>query len=494
MSVVKPIRGDAGSGVATHLQCPLCGNFAKSHAFQLSHIASAHPTYLDGVAMGRLGNIVMYQSGARLFHCAECFFTSRDFNKLYQHIISKHCLDETTAAEGAGVEDNGSEKLEKEADEKVKEIDEDVKEVDEEVKEAVEEMMEVSEDVKEVKEVHENLNELDKELKELDEELKELDKELKELDEEVKEVDEELKEVDEEVDGEVKEEDKELKEVDGEVKEEDGDINEIDKDMKGANEEDDAAPQSPKEVKDEDATSEMMISDVDNCVLVFDGDIYHCLICGWWKNKLKGSAITHVVRKHNIPREFASQRIRQDDPASTSTFTPKRLPSSGADEEDDDPLSGDLLKEEMEATAKVVRFSSNRYVCIICGWKNKMKGFTISHVVRSHDVPRPYSCKDCKCTFFLPSRLRQHIRRNHRPGRYACPFCCFRSQFLSGFRRHCSRCTAREEGEAGLCLVLDEEGREPVVVKEETKETRAGRKRARRLIEEAEDEDELMFF
>ncbi|XP_077440692.1 uncharacterized protein LOC144062828 [Vanacampus margaritifer] len=473
MSVVKQNRGDPCSGVASHLQCPLCGNFAKSHAFQLSHIASAHPTYLDSVAMGRLGNIVMYQSGARLFHCAECFFTSRDFNKLYQHIIAKHCLDEAAAAEGAGLEDNGSGKGEKEADEKVKEIDADVKKVDEEIKEADEEVMEVGE---EAKEVDEGLKELDEELKELDEELKELDEEVKEVGEELKEVGEELKELDIEVD----------KEVDGEVKE-------IDTDMKDANE-DDAIPQSPEEVKDEDATSEMMISDVDNSVIVFDGDMYHCLICGWWKNKLKGSAITHVVRKHNIPREFVSQRIRQGDPASTSTFMPKRHPSSGADEEEEDPLSGDLLKEEMEATAKVVRFCSNRYVCVICGWKNKMKGFAISHVVRSHDVPRPYSCKDCKCTFFLPSRLRQHIRRTHRPGRYACPFCCFRSQFLAGFRRHCSRCTAREEGEGGLGLVLDEEGRGPVVIKEETKETRAGRKRARRLIEEAEDEDELIYF
>ncbi|XP_037133872.1 zinc finger and BTB domain-containing protein 17-like isoform X1 [Syngnathus acus] len=423
MSVVKQTQGEAGGGVASHLQCPLCGNFAKSHAYQLSHMASAHPTYLDSVGVGRLGNILMYQSSAQLFHCAECFFTTRDFTKLYQHIITKHCLDETVAAErGTDVEYNGSKKGDKEADEEVKEAD--------------------------------------KEDMEVDEEVKEIDKQ----------VDEEVKEIDE--------------------------VKEVDEDLKDTNEEE-ATPQrlnSGEEVKDEDSMSERKICDVDERVLLFDGAMYQCLICGVWKNKLKGSAITHVVRKHRIPREFACQRIRQDNAASTSTFTPKRHPSNGMEEVEEEGLSVDLLKEEMEATAKVVHFRFNRYVCVICGWKTKMKGFAISHVVRRHNVARPYSCKDCNSSFFLPSRLQQHIRAVHRPGRYACPFCSFRSHFLAGFRRHCGRCTAREEGEWGLGLVMGEEGREVVMVKEETKETRAGRKRARRLIEETEDEDELMFF
>ncbi|XP_041822623.1 protein glass-like [Chelmon rostratus] len=177
---------------------------------------------------------------------------------------------------------------------------------------------------------------------------------------------------------------------------------------------------------------------------MFDGAGYRCLICGW-KNKLKGLGINHVVRKHNIPKSYATQAIRRD----AAAATPKQTQSSGAEEEEVVAgLSGELLKEEMEATAKVVGFSSNRFFCLICGWKTKLKGFAISHVVRSHDVERPYSCKDCKRSFFLPSRLQQHVRAAHRPGRYACPFCCFRSHFLGGFRRHCSRCNAREEGEA----------------------------------------------
>ncbi|XP_061693940.1 zinc finger protein 407-like [Syngnathoides biaculeatus] len=404
--------------MATYLQCPLCGNFAKCHAHQLSHVAAAHPTYLDSVAMGRLGNIIMYQSAARLFHCADCFFTSRDFTKLYQHIISKHCMDETaTVGEGADGEDDRSEKGDKEADEEGKELEEERKEVKEEEEEVDEE-----------------------------------------LEEDVKEADEEVKEVDEV--------------------------------MKEGNDADETTPQtqdSGENVKDEDASTERMISDADQSVLAFNGDLYRCLICNWWKNKLKVVAVNHAVRKHGIPREFVVQRIRQDDDATSFI----RHLSGGADEDDEDGLSGDRLKEELKATSKVVGFFSGRYVCLICGWKTKRKGFVINHVVRSHNVERPYRCKDCKRSFFLPSRLLQHVRAAHRPGRFACPFCCFRSHFLVGFRRHCGRCAARE----GLGMAMGEEGRGGLLaVKEETKETRAGRKRARRLIEEADDEDELMLF
>lgn len=91
MSVILQTRGKVGGGVTAHLQCPCCGHFSKSHARQLSHIASAHPSCLDDVPVGRLGNILMFQSTAQLFHCTTCFYTSRDFTKLYKHIITKHC-------------------------------------------------------------------------------------------------------------------------------------------------------------------------------------------------------------------------------------------------------------------------------------------------------------------------------------------------------------------------------------------------------------------
>lgn len=123
-----------------------------------------------------------------------------------------------------------------------------------------------------------------------------------------------------------------------------------------------------------------------------------------------------------------------------------------------------------------------------------LAGFAISHVVRSHDVERPYSCKECQRTFFLPSRLQQHISAAHRPGRYACPFCCFRSHFLGGFRRHCSRCNAREgregEGEVGVGEAEEEENEEEG--EEEGEERRVERKRRRtaRVIKEEEEDDD----
>lgn len=116
-------------------------------------------------------------------------------------------------------------------------------------------------------------------------------------------------------------------------------------------------------------------------------------------------------------------------------------------------------------------------------------------MVRSHDVERPYSCKDCKRSFFLPSRLQQHVRASHRPGRYACPFCCFRSHFLGGFRRHCSRCNAREEEEeeeegGGGGGGEEEENEEEE--EEERRERRGVRKRRRteRVIEDDDDEED----
>lgn len=116
-------------------------------------------------------------------------------------------------------------------------------------------------------------------------------------------------------------------------------------------------------------------------------------------------------------------------------------------------------------------------------------GFVLTHIERNHEVERPYACKECSQSFFLPSRLQQHLRTAHRPGRYACPFCWFRSEFLGGFRRHCSRCNAREE-EGGVPVgggggEQEEEMEEP---QEERKETR-GMRRRRSLGKKMEEEE-----
>lgn len=271
MSVIIQTRGEVGGGVAAHLQCPICGHYSKSHAHQLSHMAASHPSCLDGVVVGRLGNIMMYQSTARLFHCSSCFYTSKDFNKLYKHIITKHCVDEMEGGGGVGGDD-GSDGGEKEK---------------------------TGEEGEEEEKVGRK------------ESLK------RKRSSEAEEVEE------------------------GEGNDEDG------------------SSQRPKSVTPDGEGGES--------VLLFDSAGYRCLICGW-KNKLKALGVNHVVRKHDIPKTYASQAIRRD------SATPRQTESSGAEEDEMAGLSGELLKEEMEATAKVIRFVSSRFVCLTCGWKTKLKG------------------------------------------------------------------------------------------------------------------------
>nr|XP_043907897.1 chromosome alignment-maintaining phosphoprotein 1-like isoform X2 [Solea senegalensis]XP_043907906.1 chromosome alignment-maintaining phosphoprotein 1-like isoform X3 [Solea senegalensis] len=389
MSVIIHTRGEVGGGVAAHLRCSYCGHLSKSHAHQLSHIAASHPAHLDNVAFGRLGNILIYQSTARLFHCADCFYTTRDFTKLYTHIITTHCLHERDAHKDKLGGDN--EKMEDKGEE---------------------EKMEV---------------------KGKDEKMEDKGKDEK-----------------------MEDKGEDLKEKADETHEEDG------------------APQRQQVAKPD--------LEARDSVLMFDGAFYHCLFCDF-RNKMKVLGLNHVVKKHAVPKTYAIQAIRR-----SADATPRLTVSGGGDEE--------------EALAKVVSFISNRYVCQICGWKNKLKGFVISHVGRSHSVDHPYRCTDCSCSFFLPSRLQQHVSSAHRPGRYACPFCCFRSQHLGGLRRHCSRCNAREEeelqeggaaagrrGEDEEGEEIEEEAEEGV---EERKETRGERKRKRaaRAIQEDDDDDE----
>ncbi|XP_030008992.1 myeloid zinc finger 1-like isoform X3 [Sphaeramia orbicularis] len=375
MSVTVQSRGEAGGGVVAHLQCATCGHYSKSHAHQLSHMAASHPAALNSLAMGRLGNILMYQSTARLFHCSSCFFTSRDFTKLYQHIIAEHCADAEEEDDGGGEDKDKAGDEEKPGDE----------------------------------------------------------------------------------------EEESLKRKRSGEAEEEAEVNNDKADGEGPGEN----------------------------MLLFEGGGYRCLICGW-KNKLKSLGVNHVVRKHDIPKAFASQAVKRDTAAAMGH-------GSWAEEEvaaaaTTSGLSGDMLREEVEATAKVVRFISNRFVCLMCGWKTKLRGFAISHVVRNHDVERPYSCKDCKRSFFLPSRLQQHIHSAHRPGRYACPFCCFRSHFLGGFRRHCSRCNAREE-DGGGGDYEDEGGGDREEEEEAAGEERRGRRRRRAtgravIVEDDGEEDD----
>lgn len=82
------------TGAATRIQCPHCGHLYESHVQQLRHLAACHRDYLDATEVGRLGKVILYQSTARLFHCARCFYTFKDFSKLFVHLITKHCMKE----------------------------------------------------------------------------------------------------------------------------------------------------------------------------------------------------------------------------------------------------------------------------------------------------------------------------------------------------------------------------------------------------------------
>ncbi|KAL6115081.1 uncharacterized protein ACO6RY_00015 [Pungitius sinensis] len=469
MPNLDPTPGEVGGAPAAHLQCPLCGHFSKSHVHQLTHVAAAHPARLEGVAVGRLGNIVMYQSSARLFHCADCFFTCRDFPKLYKHLISRHCEDQGGGGPPGEADAAGRERSsEKEVPPTQKERDEEVpptqKERDEEVPPTQKERDE------EVPPTQKERNEeVPPTQKERDEEVPPTQKE---RDEEVpptqKERDEEVpptqKERDEEVPPTQKERDEEVPPT---QKERDEEVPPTQK------ERDEEVPPTQKERDDEVPPTQ---KERDGEVLMSDGLGFHCLFCGWM-TKQKALGVNHAVRKHNIPKAFASQAIRPTE-----------------EEEGAVGLSGEQLKEEMKATAKVVRFISNRFVCLICGWRTKLKGFAINHVVRCHDVERPYACQRCARRFFLPSRLQQHVRAEHRPGRYACPFCCFRSHFLGGLRRHCSRCNAREEedggrlGPGGGRLGGEEEENEDDEEEDERKERK--RRRTESGMEKEEEDDD----
>ncbi|XP_029923834.1 chromosome alignment-maintaining phosphoprotein 1-like [Myripristis murdjan] len=386
MSAALLSRGDGGAVATLHLQCPLCGHFSKSHAHLLAHTAAAHPAQLDHMAFGRLGNVLLYQSTARLFHCNDCFYTTKEFTKLYNHVISKHCTDGEKEAEGgAGPEAEGGAGPEAEGGPGP--------DGEAEGGDGGSEGAEKAEDKT------------------------------------GEEGEEEREQGDKEAEGKKESAAKRKRSSEGEEEEEE----------EGEANEEDGADQRPDPGKAD--------GEGEDGVLLFDGGGYRCLICGW-RNKLKALGINHVVRRHDIPKAYAAHAVKRDaaSAAAAATATPKPAHSTAEEEE---ASSSELLKEEMEATAKVVRFIANRFVCLICGWKTKLKGFAISHVVRSHDVERPYGCKECGRSFFLPSHLQQHVRALHRPGRYACPFCCFRSHFLGGFRRHCSRCNARSQEEGG---------------------------------------------
>ncbi|KAK1802917.1 hypothetical protein P4O66_021443, partial [Electrophorus voltai] len=81
-----------------YLQCPLCYYQCNTKSSFQIHIGSRHPLHCEDMAVGRLGKIIFYQRTAKLFHCQSCFFTSKDYNKLFDHLLVKHCITRKVAA------------------------------------------------------------------------------------------------------------------------------------------------------------------------------------------------------------------------------------------------------------------------------------------------------------------------------------------------------------------------------------------------------------
>ncbi|XP_062846997.1 chromosome alignment-maintaining phosphoprotein 1-like [Trichomycterus rosablanca] len=74
------------------IRCQYCHyRCGTKFSFQI-HIGSQHPLHCEDVPVGRLGKVVIYQRTAKLFHCHICFFTSKDYAILFEHILARHCL------------------------------------------------------------------------------------------------------------------------------------------------------------------------------------------------------------------------------------------------------------------------------------------------------------------------------------------------------------------------------------------------------------------
>lgn len=91
--------------ISSGSQCPYCRYRCGSRfSFQI-HIGSQHPLHCEDVCVGRLGKAVFYQSTAKLFHCHICFFTSKDYAVVFEHLLARHCFSSRKAVHT----DNGKE-------------------------------------------------------------------------------------------------------------------------------------------------------------------------------------------------------------------------------------------------------------------------------------------------------------------------------------------------------------------------------------------------
>uniref|UniRef100_A0AAV2L6W0 C2H2-type domain-containing protein n=1 Tax=Knipowitschia caucasica TaxID=637954 RepID=A0AAV2L6W0_KNICA len=306
-------KGGLVGGVSSS-HCITCGVYCRSHAYFLSHLASAHPTLLHSAPVGRLGKVFLYQQSGKLFHCEICFYSHRDFTQDPE-------LDRS--------------QLE---------------------------------------------NELENEV-----------------------------------------EDKRRSPPPT-----------VAPPLTLAPPPLTLAPPPPVArpltVAPPPSSSSPLFQ--------LSSGLYHCLRCDW-SHKIRTIAVNHVVRKHDSPQHLYD--VIEPLPTSQSE-------SASAPVEEEEEVTPEAITQELEAT-NILRFYNNRVECQ-CGWKAKVKrgsrGFALNHLERAHDLPRSHCCSICGQNFTMSYQLREHIKLLHRPGRYHCPFCIFRSDFYGGFRRHSSKSLPRQ--------------------------------------------------
>ncbi|XP_007254877.4 chromosome alignment-maintaining phosphoprotein 1 [Astyanax mexicanus] len=80
---------NSGNGGGS-LQCPYCYFQCNTKCLFQIHVGSRHPLHCEDMSVGHLGKVIFYQRTAKLFHCYICFYTSKDYAKLFDHMLVKH--------------------------------------------------------------------------------------------------------------------------------------------------------------------------------------------------------------------------------------------------------------------------------------------------------------------------------------------------------------------------------------------------------------------
>ncbi|XP_006011756.1 chromosome alignment-maintaining phosphoprotein 1 [Latimeria chalumnae] len=330
-----------------HLECRHCSFKCINSESLQSHIGTTHPEHCGEMDVGGLGKVMFYQKSAKLFHCQICFFTSKVYCNVYQHVITIHAVPE-----------------------KPKEEQESPPEVEApKVGFSVEELPPVKSEDSEVT-----------------------------LPEKKKPTVVEKTSV--------------------------PDADEVGSSASKTT----SLKKRPREESEDGCDGEVRSSDKAN------GD-----------NKMKVGL-----------KEYSSDEEQQVDyPYSDySDYNPPQYEadteSSKSDNILEPPEGKEDLNEEAEMVndedelAKYVRRGKGKYFCKICNCRAINQGVIMHHVSMRHDVPSPYTCKECGRAFVLRYLLQTHMAIHKRQGFFKCSYCNFASDFPRGLKKHLKHCLSRQ--------------------------------------------------